>query len=101
MRKLRIAWSKREKDFMIHYPRSCDGSFISQLIKPWKLIHPSTLINASWTDGGYSKVDYYEGHLGRYSLLEMDWLKELDRRGYDLKTLKFEIKTKDESNDEF
>jgi len=24
----------------------------------------------------------------------MDWVKELDRRGYDTKTLKFEIKRK-------
>lgn len=94
MDKLRIKWSKKENDFMIFYPRSCDGSFISELIKPWKMIHPATLVDNFWDLAGYKKVSCYEGSLGGYSLLEMDWIKELDKRGYDITTLKFEIKRK-------
>lgn len=60
------------------------------------MVHPTKLVNQSWIDSGYKKVDCYEGALGHYSLLEMDWLKELDRRGYDIKTLKISIKKKKE-----
>jgi hypothetical protein len=91
--KLRIVWSKREKDFMIHYPHPCDGSLISQLLKPWNFVHPSSLAK-DWPKEQYRIVDCYEGSLGGYSLIEEDWLAELDRRGYDLTTLKFEISRK-------
>jgi len=97
MDKLLIKWSKKEKDFVVHYPAKCDGSFISELIKPWKMVHPTGLVDmdgSPWERSGYKKVSAYVGALGSYSLLEMDWVKELDRRGYDTKTLKFEIKRK-------
>lgn len=94
MKKLRIAWSKREKDFLVQFPCRADGSFISELIRPWKIIHPTALCGTHWTNYGYKISDDYSGALGSYSLMEMDWVKELDRRGYDITTLKFEIKQK-------
>lgn len=88
--KLRIKWSKRENDFMIHYQSKPTGSFISDLLKPWKLVHPTSLCQSCVSDT--TKIsDTYAGALGSYSLLEIDWIKELEARGYDKKTLKFEI----------
>ena len=78
---------------MIHYPRGCDGSLISQLLKPWNFVHPTSL-SQDLPEPHYKVSDAYKGALGNYSLIEEDWLKELDRRGYDLTTLKFEISLK-------
>ena len=91
---LRIVWSKREKDFVIHYPSSPDGSLISQLIRPWKSICKISMVD-SYIDKTTEELKYYRGSLGEYTLLEKDWLKELDRRGYDLTTLKFSIQKKE------
>lgn len=88
--KLRVQWSKRENDFMIHYPTKSTGSFISELIKSWKLVHPTSLID-SFLNRNTKEVSHYRGSLGRYSLLETDWIQELVDRGYDKETLKFEI----------
>jgi hypothetical protein len=56
--KLRATWSKRERDVMVHYPRSCDGHWLS------------SVLNLAFTD-------------------------ELDRRGYDVTTLRFSVARKD------
>lgn len=88
--KLRIKWSKRENDFVIHYHSSPTGSFISDLLKPWKFVHPTALSN-SFINETTKQVNAYQGALGNYSLLETDWIKELEARGYDKTTLKFEI----------
>ena len=95
IKKLKIKWSKRENDFMIYYPRSCDGSLISELLKPWKFL-VMRAIKHNWSEPSYKENTAYNGVTGMYTLMEMDWLKELDRRGYDLKTLKFEISMKEE-----
>ena len=68
--KLLIKWSKKENDYMIYYPESCDGSFISGLLKPWKMIHPSSLSDG-FKSSGYNIIDCYTGALGVYSLLDM------------------------------
>lgn len=64
---LRARWSKREQDVMIEYPRKCDGH----------LIH------------------YYMGSPRQSG---QEWVpslfEELEKRGYDLTTLKFSIKKK-------
>lgn len=63
---LKAAWSKKENDFLIHFPRSCDGSLLNDY-----LFH-----HHYWFDQERKK-----------SLKD-----ELEERGYDLKTLKFSIK---------
>jgi len=88
--KLRVVWSKKENDFMIYYPRKADGSFIHQLVKAWQMVHPASLID-SFLDRSTKEARHYRGSLGKYSLLETDWIKELEERGYDKTTLKFEI----------
>jgi len=62
MNKLTYKWSKREKDFLIHFPRKCDGHLVNS---------------------------FFNGHVNGKEFLE-----ELEKRGYDLTTLKFEIKEK-------
>lgn len=91
--KLKIKWSKREKDFIIYYPRSCDGSLISELLKPWKFLILKTFKDG-WKEPSYKEEVSYSSLSGSYAVMEMDWLKELDRRGYDLTTLTFEISLK-------
>lgn len=88
--KLRVKWSKKENDFMIYYPRSCDGHFIYQLVKKWIMIHPTSLID-SFLSKSTKEASHYRGSLGKYSLLETDWIQDLEERGYDKTTLKFEI----------
>ncbi len=61
--KLTYKWSKKEKDFIIHYPRSCDGHLLFGFFE------------------GYTNVK--------------EFFKELEQRGYDLTTLKFEISEKE------
>lgn len=80
MSDLKIRWSKREKDFLIHYPRKCDGALIQSHILGE---------NLHW--GGIDGKDKEWLNFKTFSLL-----KELEERGYDLTTLKFEIKLKSE-----
>lgn len=66
---LKVNWSKKENDFMIHYPRSCDGNLIQDFL--------------------FGKRYAFNG------IKEKDIREELEKRGYDLTTLKFSIKRKD------
>jgi len=81
MDSLKVKWSKREKDFMIHYPRKCDGALMNYILGDMLI----------W--GGIDGVDK-----GWLNYREFNLLKELDERGYDITTLKFEIKLKNEDN---
>lgn len=62
---LTARWSKRERDVLYHYPRSCDGH----------LLHGA--FGRPMADG--------DG---------MSLIEELEKRGYDLTTLRFSIKRK-------
>lgn len=64
MQKLTYKWSKRENDYLINYPRKCDGHLVHGFF-------------AGYTNG-------------------KEFMEELEKRGYDLKTLKFEVKLKEE-----
>jgi hypothetical protein len=78
-KKLRYVWSKRERDFMIHYPtRSWDGG----------LLHSFFSCDAT---------DYLNENGQKYikNLIGKHFLEELDKRGFDLTTLKFEISLKE------
>ena len=67
--KLTLKWSRREKDLICHYPNPRDGAacfdaFTSERFRP---------ISKVWSDS---------------------FVKELEKRGYDITTLKFSIKKK-------
>lgn len=76
---LKVKWSKRENDFMIHYPRKCDGGFINGKLFNQRLI--------------FDYLKHCKGDPRPYNE-EADFIEELERRGYDKTTLKFEIKLK-------
>lgn len=78
---LKVKWSKRENDFMIYYPRRCDGALIQQ-----KLFSQEMLFDFDkYSDKTFNGMPYK---------MEDDFIKELEKRGYDKTTLKFEIKLK-------
>lgn len=77
--KLKICWSKRENDHVIHYPKRCDGALMNWFLGEVLL----------W--GGIDGYDKGSLNYKKFNLLE-----ELDKRGYDLTTLKFEIKLKED-----
>ena len=65
--KLRARWSKKEKDILYSFPRGCDGSYLNRIF--------------TQNDRGFN-------------LPQLSFLEDLEERGYDLATLKFEIKLK-------
>lgn len=74
---LKMKWSKRENSFMIYFPKSCDGSFLYHAFSD-RLI--------------YSQEKATQGN--RFPFDVENLIKELEKRGYDKTTLKFEIKLK-------
>ena len=70
-RKLRARWSKKENDILYSYPRRPDGHY---------LYHIFDKKNKRGTFG--------------YDLPPLSFLEDLEARGYDLTTLKFEIELK-------
>lgn len=68
---LSVKWNKKDNDHMINYPRSCDGH----------LIHD------------YLFTEQFNSPL-RSGEMKPSLVKELEKRGYDLTTLKFQIKRK-------
>ena len=79
MDSLKVKWSKREKDFMIYYPRKCDGALMNYILGDMLVWGGIDGVKKGWTN-------YKEFKL----------LKELEDRGYDITTLKFEIKLKND-----
>lgn len=75
---LRLFWSKKEKDLMVQYPRSCDGSLIMH--------HFTDMLVFGGIDGKEK---------GWLNYKEFNLVKELISRGYDITTIKFEIKLKE------
>lgn len=78
---LSIKWSKKEKDLMIHYPRSCDGALIQYYIC------------AEMCEFDFQKWINEKEHVNpTYKVFSLK--DELERRGYDITTLKFSIELK-------
>ncbi len=69
---LSAKWSKRENDLIFSYPRKCDGHLLHNTFSS-TTHHPLPFPNGSW---------------------DPSFLDELEKRGYDIKTLKFSIKLK-------
>ena len=78
--KLSVIYDKRQRDFVVKYPRPCDGALamnhLCDNILKWKL--PTK-------DSGLKYPHNWE---------EMNFIKELEKRGYDPKTIKFSIELK-------
>jgi predicted metal-dependent phosphotriesterase family hydrolase len=76
--KLSVIYDKKQKDFVVKYPRSCDGSLaIHHLcgnILKYKLPDKETNYPNNWVSENF--------------------IEELERRGYDTSTLKFSIELK-------
>ncbi len=68
--KLVVFWSKQKKDFLIRYPRSCDGH----------LVH--------WVfSGEHPRRDLRTGQ----TVFDKSFITELKERGYDVTTLRFSV----------
>jgi len=78
--KLSVIYDKRQKDFVVKYPRRCDGALamhhLVNNILEWRL--PTK-------ESGWNYP---------YNWEETNFMKELERRGYDTSTLKFSIELK-------
>ena len=79
---LKVKWSKKENDLMINYPRRCDGAFMNYILG-------NMLV---W--GGIDGKDKGWQNFNTFNLKE-----ECEKRGYDITTLKIEIKLKNENSD--
>lgn len=76
--KLSLIWDKRQTDFIVKYPNNCDGSLI---------IHHFLNDTLEWR----LKSDIYPEP---FNFEITNFIKELEERGYDPKTLKFSIELK-------
>ena len=78
--KLSVIWDKRQKDFVVKYPRRCDGAFA---------IHHLCNDSLKWIMPNKEK-----GYPHNYEI--ENFVKELEARGYDLTTLRFSIELKED-----
>ena len=69
---LSVHWSKREKDFLIHFPRSCDGHLVH---------HAFTGERMRIAVDKKPPFDF-----------DPSFVDELKARGYDVRTLRFSVK---------
>jgi hypothetical protein len=76
--KLSLIYDKRQKDFVVKYPRRCDGALILHNIINEQLL---------WDLEKALKRE-------RFCFRSESLKDELERRGYDLTTLKFSIELK-------
>ena len=77
--KLMISWSEREQDFMVAYPRRCDGAMIQGRFFNSEMIFDLIKYN---TQKSIHDLPYKNNK----SIID-----ELKERGYDMKTMKFSI----------
>lgn len=73
--KLSLIWDKKQKDFVIKYPRKCDGMLI---------FHKICSDVLEWD---MEKNRKYED----YCFKKFNLKDELEKRGYDITTLRFSI----------
>lgn len=76
---LSVRWSKRQNGFIINFPRSCDGSLICSVLLSDRLMYRLPVLSDKKYPFNYEKENLKE---------------ELEKRGYDLTTLKFSIELK-------
>lgn len=79
--KLSIIWDKRQKDFVVKYPRRCDGNLaLNTLISERLIWDIDKWMNRNKVDAPQFKSESFKD--------------ELESRGYDLSTLRFSIELK-------
>lgn len=77
--KLSVIYDKRQKDFVVKFPRRCDGSLaLSHLV--------GTILQYEIPIDGRPKYPH--------NFSEFNFKDELEKRGYDTETLKFSIELK-------
>ena len=69
---LSVRWSKSEDDFVIYYPRSCDGHLVH---------HAFCGERMRFEAGNKPPFDF-----------DPSFISELKARGYDVRTLRFSVK---------
>lgn len=69
--KLVVFWSKREQDFLIRFPRSADGHLAHHVLLSERM-HVAPNQTPPWD-------------------FDPSFVKELEARGYDTTTLRFEV----------
>ncbi len=77
--KLSVIYDKRQKDFVVKYPRRCDGHLAMNHLVGDELMFD--------LDKHLNRIDGFPYRLENF-------IQELERRGYDPKTLKFSIMKK-------
>lgn len=77
--KLLLRYDKRQKDFLVFYPRRCDGALaMHHLI--------NDMLEWRMPNNNYEYPNNRE---------VTNFVKELERRGYDPKTIRFSIELKE------
>jgi hypothetical protein len=90
--KLRIKWSKKENDYIVFFPRLRDGGWILHRIIGKRTC---TMLNSEENKKNETLtricgVDWNKN----ISVFDIDFIKELELRGFDKTTLKFEVMIK-------
>lgn len=76
-RKLSIIYHKKQKDFVVYYPRTCDGALAMKHLV-------GDILRYRIPKDGNDKTNFEA----------QSFIKELEKRGYDITTLKFSIELK-------
>lgn len=86
--KLRLYWCAKEKDFMVDYPSKSDGGWIFN-----QILGKHTINLPKETGQNLKLKELAECKHNQFlAVFEMaDFIEELERRGYDKTTLKFEV----------
>lgn len=89
---LKVCWSKREKDFVVYYPDSkATGGYILDHLLGRRL---EMLLRESGKQFKLQEVTGVTWNPYMALFEKEDFRQEMERRGYDLTTLKFSIKKK-------
>lgn len=85
-RRLSAYWSKRERDIMLDGPRSPDRHLLHNYLSNVRPVDGMKLAEVLKREGGSPALAVHAHGVQGASLIE-----ELERRGYDIKTLRFRV----------
>lgn len=77
-RKLSVIYDKRQKDYVVKYPRRCDGALVIHHLV-------GDILKYKIPD---------EENKYPYNWIKDNFIEELEKRGYDITTFKFSIELK-------
>ncbi len=93
---LRIAWSKRENDFVVYYDAKPNGGwFLDRIIgkRTETLLKSSAAGDPAWQLDGAFDCNW-NPNIG---VFRVDFIKEMEARGYDPRTLRVSVRRKENS----